>query len=125
MPALIDFCAQEEGNLAGRLCLQGGWRAEVVVAGDDHQLRVLIEHREARLGALGLIGLGVRKHRLDLLAEQTARLVDLVDADQRSVLRRLVIGLHEARRCRGEADDDLVGCQGGRTPQRSRRSQGT
>ncbi len=125
MPALIELRAQEEGDLAGRLRLQGRRRAEIVVAGDDHQLRPLVEHRKARFGAFGLIGLGVGEHRLDLLAEQTARLVDLVDADQRGVLGRLVIGLHEAG-CRGrKSDHDLVGSQARCTPQRARHGYGT
>ena len=125
MPALIELRAQEEGDFTRRLGLQGCRRAEVVVAGDDHQLRTLIEHREACFGALGLIGLGVGKHRLDLLAEQAARLVDLVDPDQRGILGRLVVGLHEAG-CRGrKSDHDLVGRHGWRTPQRTRHSRGT
>src|SRR5690606_32960715 len=61
-----------------------------------------------RLGALGAVGLGVGVHHLDLLAQEAAGVVDLLDADHRCVLGGLVIGLHEAGLGGGEADDDAV-----------------
>ena len=108
MPALIDFGAEEERDLAGTFRRQCRRRAEVVVAGHDDEIGALVDHLEAGLGALGAVGLGVGGDHFDLLAEQAARLVDLVDADHRRILGRLVIGLHEARGRGGEADDDLV-----------------
>ena len=96
MPALIELGAEEERDLAGCLRLECRRRAEIVIAGDDHEICALIEHGETGLRAFSLIGLGIGKNGLDLLAEQAARLVDLVDADHCRILCRLVIGLHEA-----------------------------
>jgi len=97
------------------------WRAEVVIARDDHEVRALVDDFEASLGAFGAIRLGVYGHDLDLAPKKTTGLVDLVDPDHRGILRRLVIGLHEPRACRRKANDDVGSVSGDRRAQKGAR----
>ena len=105
---LYRFCAQEERDLPRRFSRECSRRAEVVVAGDHDEIGALVEHLEPGFGALRPIGLRIRGHDFDMPAQQTARLIDFVDADHRRVLRGLVIGLHESGLRGREADDDIV-----------------
>ena len=45
----------------------------------DAQVRTLIEHREARFGALGAIGFGVGFHPFQLAAEEASFCIGLID----------------------------------------------
>ena len=72
------------------------------------KLGALGDHLGGRLGALDGVGLGVGDHRLDLLAQDAALGVEVLDRHHRALERRSVIGVHPAALGDREADHDLV-----------------
>ena len=60
------------------------------------------------LAPLHRVGLGIRDHGPDLLTEDAALLVELVDGHQRALIGRAVVLVHPAAEGDGEADNHLV-----------------
>ena len=104
--------AERKGDLAAALRRDRCGAAEVEVAGHEHQLGAPLHDLDRGVRPLRLVGLGVGGHELDLLAEHTARRVDIVDRQDRALVRVVVRG-DEARQCDSGADHDriVVGCR--------------
>ena len=86
----------------------GGRRAHVIVAGYRHELRPVGDHLRSRLGAFHHVRLGVRHDTLDLLAQDSALSIEILDCHHRAVQRRPVIGAHPTALGDGKADDDII-----------------
>ena len=92
--------AHRDAHDSGILRLAAGRAAEVEVAGRDDQLRALVDQLDRGVADRDRVGLAVDVEKAHLLAEQAARVVDLLDRD----LRALEPGLVERRLHAGQAD---------------------
>ena len=91
-------------------------------AAEHHRHLVLLQQFARLLGEERPVGCGIDHDRLDLLAEQAAMLVDVVDHHQHGVLERRLADRHGAGQRMQHADLDRVLRL--RRRQRRRRSQG-
>ena len=85
-----------------------GRRAHVVVAGYGHELRTIRDDLRARLRALDHVGLGIGHDSLDLLAQNSALSIEILDRHHGTVQRRPIIGVHPPAFGDGKANGNIV-----------------
>ncbi len=94
---------QEDGNFLLVLRSERRRGAEVIVAIHRDRLGTLVEHRDTGFLALDAVGLGIGEDRYNLLAEQAALGIPVIDGNQSGIRRRSAIGLHPAGRRSGKS----------------------